>query len=112
VLIGDVDGDVYWQHAPSLRRNGKFVRAWEILNDKVTITKNGVQQGASGKLLREYDCAEHRARTISATLFSSVGGRGQPQDLPTKEDVPWNYTQPQSVGEATERAACARNGRP
>lgn len=88
VKISESNGDSYYIDQTNIRKNGNFVKVWELLN-----LKEKKFEAASLVRLREYDCKDEKMRFLSITGFSNQMGAGIPS---TKINEPgeWEFIQP------------------
>lgn len=85
------DDESYFLKLDSLSRKGKFVRIWSKM------TKGEETKSVT---LDEYDCVEHRTRTIQSTAYDGS------QATTTTKPSTWSYVVPNTVGEMLVKAAC------
>ena len=80
----------------SLKRDGDIVTAWESAVDK--------KEKKSTRMLTEYNCKTNQAKTLSATVYSSLDFTGRPFTYPPQKD--WSYVVRESIGEDLIKYAC------
>jgi hypothetical protein len=90
----------------TIRRNGNFVKMWDLKDFKTVRTLSG-QSNLSNKGQFEYDCKEEKQRKIAHTWFSGQMGSGTVNytDSTTNE---WSPISPGSVGETQWKVACGK----
>lgn len=88
VKISESNGDSYYIDQTNIRKNGNFVKVWELLN-----FKEKKFEAASLVRLREYDCKDEKMRLLSMSGFSNQMGTGIPF-IKTNEPDEWEFIQP------------------
>lgn len=88
VEMTESNGDTYFIDQTNIRKNGNFVKVWELLN-----FKEKEWELASLVRLREYDCKEEKMRILSMSGFSNQMGSGIPS-IKTNEPGEWEFIQP------------------
>ena len=80
-IVGDTgdDGDDFIQYVDraTIRRNGNFVKMWDLKNYKTVQTNAGYSYLLS-MTQREFDCKEEKLRILALTWFSGQMGNGNP----------------------------------
>ena len=92
----------------TIRRKGNQVKLWQLYDFKTVQT----DASASGPYLslkgqREYDCAEERDRTLTATWFSGNMGHGSLVQFDSDEKK-WQPVPPSSINQILWKLACAK----
>ena len=89
-------------------RKGNLVKVWH-LNDFKTVQTDASASGPylSLKGQREYDCAEERDRTLTATWFSGNMGHGSLVQFDSDEKK-WQPVPPSSINQILWKLACAK----
>lgn len=76
-IFHEVDGKTHYIDLSTIRKNGQFVKVWELADLKEMIL--GISSAA---FLKEYDCKEERERILSSNPFSGKMGSGDRVLLP------------------------------
>ena len=102
------DNDLFIQYVDraTIRRNGNFVKMWDLTDYKTVRTVAGVSM-LSRKNQSEYDCKEEKLRALAFSNFSGQMGRGTAVYLANDPDK-WEPIQPESVGEVLWKIACGK----
>ena len=94
--------DKYIDPAP-IRKDGNFVRFWEI-NDLKTRSTEGE---LSRRMRYEYDCKQERIKTLSFSFHSEAMGSGTTLISDSNEGE-WNHIPPGSISERILKIVCAK----
>ena len=70
-IFHEVDGKTLYIDLSTIRKNGQFVKVWELVDFKEM--ELGISSAA---FLKEYDCKEERERILSSNPFSGKMGSG------------------------------------
>lgn len=92
----------------TIRRKGNQVKLWQLFDFKTVQT----DASAAGSYLslkgqREYDCAEERHRTLTATWFSGSMGHGSLVQFDSDEKK-WQSVPPSSINQTLWKIACGK----
>ena len=109
-IVGDTgdDGDAFIQYVDraTIRRNGNFVKMWDLKNYKTVQTNAGYSYLLS-MTQREFDCKEEKLRILALTWFSGQMGNGNPV-YSGSDPEKWSPVYPGSIGESTWKIACGK----
>ena len=108
VALGTTDdGMTTYADPGTIRRKGELVEMWALYDFKTIHIVEG-KSYLSYKVQREYDCAEERIRYLAFTFFSGNMGSGKVVPTTSDEQQKSEPVQPDSIGLALFKAACAK----
>ena len=91
----------------TIRRNGNFVKMWD-LTDYKTVQKSAAGKSyLSDKGQQEYDCKEEKMRQLALQMFDGKMGQGKAV-YSDNDTVKWVPIAPGSIGEVLWKAACGK----
>lgn len=103
---GESDNYILYVDRATIRRNGNFVKMWDMSDYKTVQTVNG-DSVLSTKRQSEYDCKDEMLRDHAFTVFSGQMGRGKV--VYSNDDTKkWGPIAPESMGEALWKIACGK----
>ena len=91
----------------TIRRNGNFVKMWDMSDYKTVQTVAG-DSFLSTKRQSEYDCKEEKIRTLAFTWFSGQMGNGKVVYNTSETSIKWDPIAPGSAGETLWKIACGK----
>jgi hypothetical protein len=101
VSVSDA-GNYYYIKTDSIKKEGKTTLAWAAINYSAPRKGySGAGYYQSMSQLNRYDCVKKQSKLLSLSYFSEMNLRGEvlfSQSL-QESDEPWNYIEPDSVGE-------------
>ena len=94
----------------TIRRNGNFVKMWELGDCKAEQTSRSRARESylSEKSQSEYDCDEERVRLLGFSWFDGKMGSGNVVYTDSDTGDKWRPVQPGSIGEALWKIACGK----
>ena len=103
---GESDNYILYVDRATIRRNGNFVKMWDMWDYKTLQTDTSASY-LSTKRQSEYDCKDEMLRDHAFFVFSGQMGGGKVvySNSDTKK---WNPIAPQSMGEALWKIACGK----
>ena len=104
--VGDNERLIQYVDRATIRRNGNFVKMWDLLDYKTVKTSAGVSY-LSGKTQQEFDCQEERGRILAFTWFDGLMGSGNVV-YSNSDTQQWDPIQPGSSGETLWKIACGK----
>ena len=104
--VGESDRFITYVDSATIRRNGNFVKMWDLMDYKTMQTVADVSF-LSSKTQQEYDCKEERSRLLAFSWFSGQMGNGNVV-LSDSEPDKWKPIQPESFGEIKWKIACGK----
>ena len=90
----------------TIRRNGNFVKMWDMSDYKTVQTVAG-DSHLSSKDQQEYDCKEEKVRLLAFTNFSGQMGSGKAV-YANIDGGKWSPIAPGSIGELLWKIACGK----
>ena len=104
---GDSDRFIQYVDRATIRRNGNFVKMWDLADFKTVQTVAG-DSYLSQKIQSEYDCKEKKSQYLAFTWFDGQMGNGKV--VVSNGDVrgEWRPIAPGSSGEALWKIACGK----
>ena len=105
-ISGFSDSFIQYVDRATIRRNGNFVKMWNLRDYMAMQTIADVSYFSSKRQL-EYDCKEERSRRLAVSFFSGRMGNGNVV-LNDNEPDKWGPIQPESIGEALWKVACGK----
>ena len=90
----------------TIRRNGNFVKMWDMSDYKTVQTVAG-DSFLSTKRQSEYDCKDEMLRDHAFTVFSGQMGSGKVV-YSDSETNKWGPIAPESMGKALWKIACGK----
>jgi hypothetical protein len=104
--IGEILELFTYTDRTTIRRNGNFVKMWE-LRDYKAVQKSNFGSFLSAKVQQEYDCREEKSRLLAFTWFSEQMGNGTVV-YSDNDPYKWSPIQPESMNEALWKIACGK----
>lgn len=104
--VGDSDEFIQYVDRATIRRNGNFVKMWDLKDYKSTQTAAG-ESFLSTKSQQEYDCKEEKRRLLAFAWFSGQMGNGKVV-FSNNDPAKWAPVQPGSIGETLWKIACGK----
>ena len=102
VLVAQIDTGDHYIDPETIRKDGNFVRVWEIRNLK--------QRDKDGELSRrtrwEYDCKQERSRLLSISSHSGPMAGGKTLTSVTEGMWGWADLAPDTVGSTVLKKVC------
>ena len=100
------DEFIHYVDRATIRRNGNFVKMWDLMDFKKVQTVAG-DSFLSSKSQSEYDCKEKKWRLLSFTWFDGKMGRGK---VVVSDGDPgkWRPIRPRSFPETMWKIACGK----
>lgn len=89
----------------TILRRGDLVKMWELQDYKTVPTPGDTFLSIKGQ--REFNCSEHRMRSLKFTFFSGHMGRGR-VILSSADESKWEPIAPESVGQSMLNIACGK----
>ena len=105
-LVGDNDEIIQYVDRTTIRRNGNFVKMWDLLDYKKAKVIGG-ESTFSSLAQQEYDCKEEKSRRLALTNFSGQMGSGA-VNYTDSDTGKWNPVAPGSVAEVLWKIACGK----
>ena len=107
--VGGDDQLIIYIDRATIRRNGNFVKLWDLADYKTVRTSpsTGVSY-FSDKGQREYDCKEEKTRLLAFTWFDGKMGSGKVVHNTSETSMKWSPIQQGSIGEALWKIACGK----
>ena len=105
-VAGGNDQFVQYVDRATIRRNGNFVKMWDLTDFKMARTVAG-DSYLSSKSQQEYDCKEEKSRTLAFTWLSGQMGNGKVV-YANSDPRKWSPIQPGSVRETQWKIACGK----
>jgi len=108
-VAGDNDQFVQYVDRATIRRNGNFVKMWDM-SDFKTVQKSaaGGASYLSSKMQEEYDCKEEKMRILAFTWFAGQMGSGKVVVSVGNVRGKWEPIEPGSIGETLWKIACGK----
>ena len=105
--IGETDKLIQYVDRATIRRNGNFVKMWD-LSDYKTVEKSAGESYLSSKAQSEYNCKEEKVRLLALTLFDGKIGRGKVVYSNGNVKDEWEPIEPGSIAEILWKIACGK----
>jgi len=97
-----------YSNPASIRRNGKLVKIWELLDLKSAIRLAKGKPHRSIKRRSEYDCRQNRWRTLYLSFYSGNMASGELVYRSSEPDH-WHPVLVGSVGDTLRLSACRQH---
>ena len=111
-IVGDTgdDGDDFIQYVDraTIRRNGNFVKMWDLLDFNTVQMSPAGHSFLSEKAQQEYDCKEEKKRILAFTWFDGQMGNGKVVVSNGNVRGEWEPISPGSVNEVLWKIACGK----
>jgi hypothetical protein len=91
----------------TIRRNGNFVKMWNLMDYKTVRTLAGISY-LSSKTQQEYDCKEEKVRILAFTWFAGKMGNGKVVYWDSDTGGKWSPIEPGSINETLWKIACGK----
>ena len=107
-LVGD--NYLFFQYVDraTIRRNGNFVKMWDLSDYKTVQKAAGGESYLSGKTQWEFDCKDEKVRSLAFTWFGGQMGSGKVVYADGDVRGKWQPIEPGSVGETQWKIACGK----
>jgi hypothetical protein len=92
----------------TIRRNGNFVKMWDLADYKTVRKSASNDSYLSSKSQIEYDCKEEKSRILAFTRFSGQMGHGTVVYNSGAFEDTWSPISPESIGESLWKIACGK----
>ena len=92
----------------TIRRNGNFVKMWNMQDFKTVRKSASNDSYLSSKAQWEYDCKEERKRMLAFYWFSGQMGSGTVVYSDSDLENKWSPISPYSLGETIWKVACGK----
>ena len=106
--IASGDGQDIYVDRSTIRRSGKTVKMWNLLDLWAPKYKGTGDPYASSKGQVEYDCKNELARLLYFSNHSGQMGGGQTVDDRTIPNASWEPIPPESIVEGFWKIACGK----
>lgn len=105
-IAGDNENFNQYVDKATIRRDGNFVKMWDLLDYK-RVKVIGGKSDLSQRTQKEYDCKEEKVRILVLTSFSGQMGNGtiNYDDSNTEK---WRPVAPGTVNETLWKIACGK----
>jgi len=90
----------------TIKKNGSFVKVWELLDYKTPQELNSGKYKSS-VILFEYDCKDERRRILSLVEYTEQMGIGK-QILTIDDPDKWSYVKPNTMQFLLMKSLCSR----
>ena len=104
--VSETDGFIRFVDKATIRRNGNFVKMWDMSDFKTVKTIAGLSL-LSNKIQQEFDCQEDRGRMLALTWFSGQMGNGNAV-YSNSDTQKWEPIRPGSSNETLWKIACGK----
>jgi hypothetical protein len=104
-LSGGSDEFTQYIDIATIRRNGNFVKMWNMQDFKTVRKSASNDSYLSSKVQMEYDCKEERTRMLAFTWFTGQMGNGKVV-YSDSDPGKWQPIYPGSIGETLWDVAC------
>ena len=91
----------------TIRRDGNFVKMWDLADFKTVHKSAAGHSFLSQKIQSEYDCKEEKSRILALSRFSGQMGNGKAVYLDS-ETGKWYPVSPGSMEEILWKIACGK----
>ena len=105
--VGDNDQTIQYVDRETIRRNGNFVKMWDLADFKTVRTVAG-DSILSQRSQMEYDCLEERYRRLAFTWFDGQMGNGKVVFTNGNVRDEWSPIAPGSSGKILWKIACGK----
>ena len=105
--VGGDDQLIIYIDRATIRRNGNFVKLWDLADYKTVRTTVNGYSFLSSKSQWEFDCKEEKSRILAYVLYDEKAGSGKV--VFTNSDTgKWRPDSPESIGETLWKVACGK----
>ena len=105
---GNATADSYVDRA-TIRRNGNFVKMWNLMDYKTVKKSVAGKSYLSSKVQREYaDCKEETTRLLALALYAGKMGTEGVVLWDSEASIKWSPMPPESPGEVLLEIACGK----
>ena len=105
--VGEGDAFVQYVDRATIRRNGNFVKMWDLA-DYNTVQTVGSVPYLSQKEYYEYDCKEERVRMLSFIWTDGKMGNGKVVSVVDETGSNWFPVSPRTFAEKLWKIACGK----
>ena len=105
-IAGLSDIDIRYVDRATIRRNGNFVKMWDLSDYKAVQTNAGYSY-LSSKTQWEFDCKEERLRVLAFSWYSGQMGHGI-GIFSNSDTQKWEPSTPESMGEILGKIECGK----
>lgn len=105
--VGGNDQFIQYVDRDTIRRNGNFVKMWDLVDFNSVQTSSGGKSYLSSKTQLQYDCKEERSQMLAFLWFDGKMGNGKVVVSGSDPDK-WSPISPRSASEALWKIACGK----
>jgi hypothetical protein len=106
--IGENDRFVQYVDRATIRRNGDFVKMWDLSDYKALQKSAAGESYLSEKIQNEYDCKEEKRRLLAYAFYDKTMGDGKVVTSNSNVKSEWEPNYPGSIGETLWKIACGK----
>ena len=107
--VGEGSEFIYFVDTTTIRRNGNFVKMWNLMDYKTVKKSVAGKSYLSSKVQREYaDCKEETTRLLALALYAGKMGTEGVVLWDSEASIKWSPMPPESPGEVLLEIACGK----